>query len=584
MMRMFKRMFPRRAGIAAAALAAVMMFTFARSAAAQTGPGSSFLIAHSFNDGFTDIQFAAVGDILQLGYGGPTAPRFVFDHSGPLSYNYDTMVFQVQTAGGGSEDFSQVIGRVSISAYVDHTGALIKDGSFNSCGDGQAASFCAQAPDGTVWLRGLVKGFASHYNNNGRIDYTPLDSNNPNGGIYGPFDDFAFYIQVIGGSRAAAYGNFIAISIHAFADPSNLDTGPAFTGSFNTPNAPFSLLPNGSCLSLDAPGGHVPCSFGAGIQGVFGMSMTYGMLLDKCNGSISGLVVNGFNNAPIAGEQISVTGGPDLVTPELRFTDANGNYSFTSSALHATGLCAGTYAVRADVPDGMAPGDLYPTTRQVTFTIDNGGNDVASPAGSNVQNFAFFPVISTDFKTFGQGAWGAPPKGNNAGALLRNYYPVVYGTNPVIVGSVANSKYASMSGPLPVQNFLPQGGKPLPLDGIYIDPVTKLGQRKTHNRLGSLAGETLALQLNVDFSSASLTRFGLGGLYVASGPLANCTVGKVLSYANSVLGGGSLLTGLTNDNVEDTAEAINRNYEGGIGRGYLRATPLAAPAPACKLP
>jgi hypothetical protein len=61
-------------------------------------------------------------------------------------------------------------------------------------------------------------------------------------------------------------------------------------------------------------------------------------------------------------------------------------------------------------------------------------------------------------------------------------------------------------------------------------------------------------------------------------------VGKVLSYANSVLGGGTLLTGLTNDNVEDTAEAINRNYEGGIGRGYLRATPLAAPAPACKLP
>ena len=123
--------FPRRTGIAAAALAAVMVFTFARPAAAQIGPGSDFLVGHNFFDGFTDIPFAAVSDILQLGYGGPPAPRIIFDHAGPLSYNYDTTVLQVQTVGGFDENFVDFKPMVNISAYIYHSGALIKDGSFN---------------------------------------------------------------------------------------------------------------------------------------------------------------------------------------------------------------------------------------------------------------------------------------------------------------------------------------------------------------------------------------------------------------------------------------------------------------------
>ena len=576
---MKKRSFPRRAEIAAAIFAAAMfMFVSVPNASAQRvgclpdAAGDS-IVAHGFCSGFTDIFFNSPGfhDILSLT--GQTLPppapvsplRIIFDHGGPLSYSSATKVFQVQSVGGSREDFGEFGYRVNIAALVDNTGVLIKDAAMYTCGTGDPASFCVQAADGTVLLRGQVKGFA--YNWNQGLVFDPV--------LGQSYDDFAFYVKLTGGTRMGIYGSYMAVSVHSFSFPY---LGRSFAGRFDGPADDT----NCDIINPDGTPGNLAggCSFGGGILGVMGTSMEYGMLIDQCNGQITGSSVNGLLNWPLSGDEISVIGG-DLAHPEVRATSANGKYAVTSTGAHATGLCAGTYQVRADVPDGFVPGDLYPTTREVTFVVDASGNTVPSVAGSNVINFAFWPAISGDFKTFGQGAWGANPRLLNAGTLLHYYYVVVYGNDRIVMGNVAAGKYLSMSGPLAVQALLPQGGRPLPLDGAYIDPITQAGQRKPHNRLGSLVGEGLALQLNVDFSNAGVTKFGLGALFVTKGPLLNCTVNQVLAYGNKVLGGAALATGLKYDDVEDTMESINKSFDGGKkGDGYVKAAPVSTAA--CK--
>jgi hypothetical protein len=574
-MHMRKRSFPRRAEIAAAVFAAAMfMFVFVPNASAQrigcaaNVTSSSSIVAHGFCDGFTDIMFTSPGfhDILSLTGQvlpppAPVSPlRIIFDHGGPLSYSSVTKVLQVQSVGGSREDFGEFGYRVNIAALVDNNGVLIKDAAMYSCGTGDPASFCVQASDGTVLLRGQVKGFAYSWNQG--LVFDPIQAQ--------AYDDFAFYVKLTGGTRMGIYGSYMAVSVHSF----HFDyLGRAFAGRFDGPADD----PQCDIINADGSPGNLPggCSFGGGILGVMGMSMEYGMLLDQCNGQVSGAVVNGLVNSALSGDQISLIGG-DLANPEARTSAANGSYAYTSTAAHATGLCAGTYQVRADVPDGFVPGDLYPTTRTVTLVVDGSGNDVPSVAGSNVVNFAFYPVATSDYKTFGQGAWGAIPRGLNAGTLLRYYYIVVYGSDPMVIGHVAAGKYLSMSGPVPVQNLLPQGGRPLPLDGPYVDPITKPNHRKPHNRLGSLVGEGLALQLNVDFSNAGVTKFGLGAFFVTKGPLVNCTVNQVLAYGNTVMGGAALITGLKYDDVEDTMESINKSFDGGKkGDGYIKTAPAS---------
>ena len=92
-----------------------------------------------------------------------------------------------------------------------------------------------------------------------------------------------------------------------------------------------------------------------------------------------------------------------------------------------------------------------------------------------------------------------------------------------------------------------------------------------HRKLGSLAGETLALELNVRFSAFGITRVGLGGLHLATGKLKGFTVDQVLAQANSVLGGGALNPLLKcYDDLEDIVEAINENFRAGVvNKGYL---------------
>jgi hypothetical protein len=72
-------------------------------------------------------------------------------------------------------------------------------------------------------------------------------------------------------------------------------------------------------------------------------------------------------------------------------------------------------------------------------------------------------------------------------------------TNPALDGTCASNQFGmTFTSPAAIQNYLPAGGKAGVLDACLIDPSS------SHS--GNLGGEVLALELNVDFSAAGVTR------------------------------------------------------------------------------
>jgi hypothetical protein len=174
-------------------------------------------------------------------------------------------------------------------------------------------------------------------------------------------------------------------------------------------------------------------------------------------------------------------------------------------------------------------------------------------AGFNLRNPATLATLQ-------QGDWGTKPAGNNGGSLLQanfsNFYP-----GGVIIGSTRTLTFSSQAA---IQGFLPANRKPGILLSSATDPQT--------SEAGAFAGATLALRLNVNFSAAGVTPFGLGSRVVVSGPLVGWTVSNVLALANSVLGGdtpNNLPSSLSVSGLSDVLNAINGNYQNGANNGYL---------------
>jgi hypothetical protein len=136
-------------------------------------------------------------------------------------------------------------------------------------------------------------------------------------------------------------------------------------------------------------------------------------------------------------------------------------------------------------------------------------------------------TVVTNFVTVTQGGWGAPPHGNNPGAILAANFGTVFPSGVTIGCSGGFTlKFTSADA---IQNFLPQGGKPGALTASDTNPTARTDA-------GVFAGQVLALELNVSFSGPVFPG-GLGNFHLTSGPLAGFTVNQVLTLANNVLGG-----------------------------------------------
>ena len=166
------------------------------------------------------------------------------------------------------------------------------------------------------------------------------------------------------------------------------------------------------------------------------------------------------------------------------------------------------------------------------------------------------PGCTTDCVTVTQGGWGAPPHGNNPGAILANNFNTITGGS-VSIGCKAGVQYTFDSA-MAIQNFLPQGGTPSVLQApTSTDPTSK-------NNV--FAGQVLALELNVGASASGVFPKGLGALTVNVGTLGPITIDNFLTLANNVLGGcttapSAATGGLTISQLNDIADKINNKFD-----------------------
>lgn len=159
------------------------------------------------------------------------------------------------------------------------------------------------------------------------------------------------------------------------------------------------------------------------------------------------------------------------------------------------------------------------------------------------------------FTTYKQDQWG----GSTANALLAGKFATLYPSGLTVGGAYT----IALTSAAATDAFLPQGGGPNVLSMNYTNP--------TKTTAGELAGQVVALKLNVDFSAAGFTKSGLADLRLSK-DLAGWTVAQVLTLAQTVLGGnkGALPSGVDLNKLKDICKRINENYEKGTNdRGYL---------------
>jgi hypothetical protein len=237
-------------------------------------------------------------------------------------------------------------------------------------------------------------------------------------------------------------------------------------------------------------------------------------------------------------------------------TSSSGAYLFS-------GLTAGNYKVVVDAASAALVGFVATPTTAAGSTLANDSNgspatvSLATNYASNLTiDFGYNRPPPKCFTTYTMGGWGAEPSGSNPGTLLLQKFTQVYPTG-LLIGGKYTIKFTSQLG---IQNFLPTGSTPRGLTKSYINPTTDLG---------TLAGQVNALRLNVDFSNAGILPTGLKAAVFKTGPFAGKTVGYVLSFAESILGGGSLPKGMSYSTIADACGLVNENYNEGINSGFM---------------
>ena len=270
------------------------------------------------------------------------------------------------------------------------------------------------------------------------------------------------------------------------------------------------------------------------------------------------------NAAPVAQDDASSTLQDTPVAIVVLANDSD-DVGIASVSVPAQSVAGGILILGADNTVLYTPPSGFYGEDSFTYTIADGGGQSPCPTGplsaSATVHVTVTQLQSAPFTTFTQGGWGAPPSGNNPGALLLANFGNVYPGGAVTIGGTRTLTFTSARA---IEVFLPQGGTAAALRFSATNPTGKLTV---------LAGQVLALRLSVDFSNAGILRGGLANLEMVSGTLAGYTVGQILALANAVLGGtpGALPAGVSIADVNSACDAINRNFDNGTtDLGYLR--------------
>ncbi len=165
----------------------------------------------------------------------------------------------------------------------------------------------------------------------------------------------------------------------------------------------------------------------------------------------------------------------------------------------------------------------------------------------------------TGYVTYTQGGWGSSSV-SVPGKLRDMYFSSVFPSGLVVGGNYTLTLTTASA----VKNFLPQGGTAAALNQNYVDPLS--------TSAGVLAGQIVALKFNVMFNAAGYlgsNPIPLGDLVIKYGPFTGWTVTQFLNFAEQALGGGPL-NGFTYSQINETATAINENFDNGkVNNGFL---------------
>ena len=201
-------------------------------------------------------------------------------------------------------------------------------------------------------------------------------------------------------------------------------------------------------------------------------------------------------------------------------------------------------------------------------------------------------LVSNEFVTFGQAAWGADPNGQNISTELIAQFDTVYASSNdlLVVGTgalkgISPGSHIIFDDGQGIVNYLPASGTPGALTANLLDP--------TSSSAGAFGGEVVALRLNIDFSDAGLTThpngvaFGdliLTGLTGTEVSMNGLTVRELQSEVNILLG-GETVPNVSIADAFDVTNSVNMSFNGGpistFAMNDLELPPSAAtPLPA----
>jgi hypothetical protein len=184
--------------------------------------------------------------------------------------------------------------------------------------------------------------------------------------------------------------------------------------------------------------------------------------------------------------------------------------------------------------------------------------------------------------TLTQGAYGA---GNGAANGPNGWITSHPGVLPASIGATGTGQSVTVNSQVGLIAFMPTNGAPGALDPANGDVVINTASdvpSESGDGAGTLAGQTLAMTLNVAFSALGANPPGLGSYLLTSsfctcdgtggmtGPftISQCildnatTVGDLLSLANHVLAGESIsMAGCTYSDIDSALDALNNGFD-----------------------
>ena len=175
------------------------------------------------------------------------------------------------------------------------------------------------------------------------------------------------------------------------------------------------------------------------------------------------------------------------------------------------------------------------------------------------------------FVTYSQGGWSSPAHGHNPGSIRDANFAEAF-PNGLVIGDPQHH-IITLSTSKAVEKFLPGGGKSKVLNQSYTNPTSR------QKVAGNWGGQIAAAIINVEFDKKGFlgnNSLKLGDLVFKDGAFEDMSINDFLVIANKAIGDAGL-SGYTIEQIANSAELINLNFDNGRNLGYFTCPSTDSP-------